>query len=248
MIGRLLKRRFLKPRASHSSVANFILASNDYGAYCIPASAAHRPAAKYVMAGDVWERDTIEFMVAHANTGDVVTAGAFFGDALPALSRSTTHTVWAFEPNPESYRCAAITVLLNDLKNVRLLNAGLGETSETRKLVVRDFAGRSLGGASKIADVVDHDGTRSTDTVSVSVVAVDDTVPSTSTVSLMQLDIEGFEEFALAGAFKTIERSRPLLILETVPKPGSKVDHLLQSLGYKITRPLDSENVLLDCR
>jgi len=224
----------------------FIFAANKYGEYCVPSAATHRPAAQCVINGEVWENDTIEFMVANCRDRDVITAGTFFGDALPALSAASTGTVWGFEPNPESYRCAAITVLLNDLKNVKLMNVALGEKPESKRLVVRGFDGRSLGGLSQIADVVNSYGPRGPDTVPVNVVAIDDVVPVTAKVGILHLDIEGFEEFALSGAFKTIERKRPALILETAPTAATNAGKLLHSLGYRVTRALSS-NSLLQC-
>jgi FkbM family methyltransferase len=176
-------------------------------------------------------------MLANCGDGAVITAGTFFGDALPALSKATAGTVWAFEPSPENYRCAAMTVLLNDLKNVRLQNVGLGEKAEKRQLVVKDRDGRALGGASQIADITD----RGTESVPVSLVAVDEVMPRTSSVSVIHLDIEGFEEYALRGAMETIRRNRPLLILETVPNPD-----LLRFLGYRVTRELDAQVSLLE--
>jgi FkbM family methyltransferase len=246
-LSRFLKARFFGPAASNIKISDFIFSSNRYGVYCIPAAAAHRPAAETVMAGQVWERNTVEFMIAHCSRGDVVTAGSFFGDALPALSQATLNTVWAFEPNPHNYRCSAITTLLNDLKNVELQNAALGERSEIRQLVVRDFAGRALGGASQLVGIADQKAQRGDETVPVNVVAIDDAVPKTSHVALIQLDVEGFEEFALAGAVKTIERSRPRLVLETIPPTSSKAGQLLARLGYRITRELDAQVVLLEC-
>jgi FkbM family methyltransferase len=243
--GRRLKRILFRS----TSAADFILASNRYGVYCIPASHSHRPAARDLMAGGVWEAETTEFIAEHCSGGDVVTAGAWAGDALPALSMATSphHSVWAFEPNPESFRCCAVTVLLNNLKNVKLVNAALGELMDTKHLIVRDFCGQALGGASQIVDVCDSNGNRGTEAVAVEVVTIDDVVPTTATVSVIQLDIEGFEEFALAGAVKTITRNRPLLILETVPAATSPAGRFLESSGYRVSRRLDSENVLLEC-
>jgi FkbM family methyltransferase len=202
------------------------------------------------MAGDVWEPETVEFITQHCEAGDVITAGAWAGDSLPAFSQATSPRgrVWAFEPHPDSFRCCTVTVLLNDLKNVQLVNAGLGEKSDVRHLVVRDLTGIVLGGASHIVDSANSDGKRGDDTVPINIVAIDDLVPDTAHVSVLQLDIEGFEEFALVGAVKTIKRCRPFIILETVPKLDSVAGRLLQSLEYRITRPLDSENVLLECR
>ena len=234
-----------KPRLN-----GLIFAKNRFGCYCIPAEASHRPAPKSIIAGKVWEPETIAYCLGHANSGDIVTAGAFFGDSLPAFSAvaGQNNTVWAFEPNPENFRCASITVLLNDLKNVRLVNAGLGAQSGASEIVIRDFSGRSLGGASQIVGTVDSTGQKRGDTsVPVEIVAIDDIVPETRTVSLIQLDVEGFEEFAILGAAKTIARCRPKLILEYGPKEGSPAKKLLNDLGYSVTRRLDSENFLLEC-
>jgi len=211
---------------------NFIFARNEYGFYCIPFAASHRPAAVCVMAGHVWERKTVEFILQHCGGAEVVTAGAFFGDALPALSK-VCKRIWAFEPNPENHRCAQITVLLNDLRNVALHQTGLGERCERRELVVKDHEGRSLGGASQMADITD----RGHEAVSIDLVTIDSVVDERSAVSIIHLDVEGFEEYALRGAQRTIERCRPLLILETVPQGLDE--------HYRLDRQLDKQTYLL---
>lgn len=122
---------------------NCCIAYNQFGGYCVPVSAMHRPAAKRVLAGKVWESDTIEFMISQFDSGDIITAGTFFGDFLPALSAHLQPGagIWAFEPNPESFRCAQITLMLNGLKNVVLTQAGLGAQPEVKQLVVTDTEG-----------------------------------------------------------------------------------------------------------
>jgi FkbM family methyltransferase len=209
---------------------DFVFARNRHGSYCIPAAAVHRPASQCVMSGDVWETKTVDFMLANCGAKDVVTAGAFFGDALPALSK-VCRRVWAFEPNPDNYRCAQITVLMNDLKNVTLCQAGLGESPERKQLVVKDHEGLALGGASQISDITD----RGLESVTVDIVTIDSIVPENTEISIIHLDVEGFEEYALRGAQKTIERCRPLLILETVPPVSD----------YRIECQLDSQTYLL---
>jgi FkbM family methyltransferase len=58
--------------------------------------------------------------------------------------------------------------------------------------------------------------------------------------SLIHLDIEGYEGFAIEGAEKTIKRSRPVIVLETNGSgdeygwPQEKIDSLILSWGYKI--------------
>jgi FkbM family methyltransferase len=253
--GRVMLNKFrvgvaglIRPR-KNLHVKGMIFAENRFGHYCVPAEAAHRPAGKYILAGKAWEPETVQYVAGCSHSGDVVTAGAFFGDSLPAFSLAAgENTVWAFEPNPENFRCASITVLLNGLKNVRLMNAGLGERSESGEIVIRDFSGRSLGGASQIVGVVDNTGQKRGDqAVPVEIMAIDDIVPEKRPISLIQLDVEDFEEFAIRGAAKTIARCRPKLILESIPQEGSQARKVLNDLGYSVSRRLDSENFLLEC-
>jgi len=91
-----------------------------FGTYFIPKKAAHRPAAKKVLEDGVWEPTTILGILTRAQGGDIVQAGAFFGDMLPLLSRATTNgaTIWSFEPNFENYTCARAFVEQNGLRSV----------------------------------------------------------------------------------------------------------------------------------
>jgi FkbM family methyltransferase len=188
-----------------------------FGGFCVPKSSFHRPAAKAVMSGKVWEPDTIEFIINHCRDGDIVHAGTFFGDFLPALSKGAAPgaKVWAFEPNRESFRCAKITNEINDLRNISLANCGLGAKSEQRYLQTADKEGRALGGASWIAD---EGRPERLNGEHVQMVTIDDTIGKDRNVSIIQLDVEGHEEEALSGALETIRRCLPILIIEVIPK------------------------------
>lgn len=67
--------------------------------------------------------------------------------------------------------------------------------------------------------------------------------------SLIHLDIEGFEGFALLGAKDTITKHRPLIVLETNGSgdeygwPQEKIDELLYAWGYKIIQKWDHDTV-----
>jgi len=67
--------------------------------------------------------------------------------------------------------------------------------------------------------------------------------------SLIHLDIEGFEGFALLGAKDTITKHRPLIVLETNGSgdeygwPQEKIDELLYVWGYKIIQKWDHDTV-----
>ncbi|WP_367154165.1 FkbM family methyltransferase [Methylomonas sp. HYX-M1] len=219
---------------------------NRYGGYCVPLSSHHRPAAQKVLAKAVYEPDTIEYMLENCQSGDVVHAGTYFGDFLPALAKGIPGNakVWAFEPNPENYRCARITLDLNGIENTVLTHAGLGEKQETRLIKTRDANGLALGGASRIVsgNTSDEIGTEA-----VRIVTIDDTVESDRTVSIIQLDVEGYEKEALAGGLKTIRRCLPIIILEVLPNStllGSEwFSNNILSLGYKKIQDLHGNSV-----
>jgi FkbM family methyltransferase len=217
-----------------------VIAYNEHGGYVIPTASIGRPAAQAVMAGGVWERATIDFMIRHAARGDVVHAGTYFGDFLPALSAGLAPgaKVWAFEPVLESYHCAAMTVLLNDLTNVELRGAALGADNTPLTMVVRDASGRSLGGTSRVTSETLAPGRGET----VAQVALDDAVPGDRVVSVLQLDVEKFERQALAGALRLIRRWRPVLILENTPEPQWFEEHIA-SLGYEFRDMVDVNSV-----
>ncbi|MEM6692168.1 MAG: FkbM family methyltransferase [Planctomycetota bacterium] len=190
------------------------VAYNQYGGYCVPLSAIKRPAVQKILEGEVYEPDTIAFMREHGRGGDIVHAGTFFGDFLPAISHACDDEsiVWALEPNPHSFRCAQATVAINGLSNIKLANAGLGSQREELPFQIFDQQGTSLGGLSQF---VKGGNASRDDCVMASVVRMDDLIPPSRRVGIIQLDVEGYEEQSLMGAIETIRRCRPILILET---------------------------------
>lgn len=226
-----------------NSVLQCCIAYNEFGGFCVPLSSSHRPAVQKILSGKIWEAETIEFMKTNCAGGDIVHAGTYFGDFIPALSKACDMDakVWAFEPNLENYRCASITIMINGLYNVEIMNAGLGSKKDSLSLMVSDENGRSLGGASKLVQA--RSGNKNEQFTTVEIVKVDDIVPFDRKVSIIQLDVEGFQQFALSGAIETIKRCKPILILESLPEAGYLSENILQ-LGYKIAGKIDANTIL----
>jgi hypothetical protein len=61
-------------------------------------------------------------------------------------------------------------------------------------------------------------------------VTIDETIGNRN-VTIIQLDVEGYEHNALEGAKETIERCKPIIIVEKVLKSTWFCDHL-GPLGY----------------
>ncbi len=223
---------------------NVTIAYNKYGGYCAPVSTQHRTLNQKILKGEVFEPDTIEFMISHAKDGDIVHAGTFFGDFLPGISKKLNNNakIWAFEPNPESYRCTQITIIMNGISNVNLLQSGLGAETSKTKILTKDKKGVSLGGSSTIIDNIEGNGKGE----EIQIVTIDDVIPEDREISIIQLDIEGYEKQALMGALETIKRCRPILILEDDTK-FTKSDWFKEkilSLDYNITQKLHYNTVI----
>lgn len=223
-----------------------IVSYNKYGGYCVPESSRYRPAARKVLLNDVYEPKTIEFILANCRNGDIVHAGTYFGDFLPALSKGCAPkaTIWAFEPNPENHRCANITLQINDIGNVVLTNAGLGAKNESLLMRTIDESGQSLGGGSRI---IGKDQEKVPGAETVQIVEIDDMVDSDRLISIVQLDVEGHEKEALSGALKTVRRCLPILILEVLPD-SSLLDsewfsENILNLGYRKTSTIHGNSV-----
>jgi FkbM family methyltransferase len=225
---------YAPPVSLPDDVLDCVVAFNEHGAYCVPRHAQHRPAAQAILSSRVWEAETLALI--RKIEGSVVHAGTFFGDFLPALARSRPRgAVWAFEPNRENHRCAQVTVLLNGLENVRLLRAGLSSRSGAGFVQTVNRAGTPLGGGSRLTAPVDGLGEE------VALVSIDEAVEGP--VSVIQLDVEGHEQSALAGALETIRQNRPLLLLESLPDQDWFARHLAP-LGYRRVGSVNANHVI----
>ena len=203
---------------------------NEFGRYAVPTSSQHRPAARGILWGQVWERETLAFMRAHAGRRDIVHAGLYFGDFLPGLSKAVgaDNVIYGFEPNPENFFCARLTALLNKLPNVRLYEVGLSDRAGRRIMRVADD-GVARGGVSYVVEAAPE--AASPDFQEIATATIDGIVPAMADIGIIQLDIEGLEAEALRGGMKTIQRCRPILILETVLQ--EMVEQILMPLGYR---------------
>lgn len=225
-------------RSSHPSALPCVLASNEFGSYCVPRASLRRPAAQAILRGKVWEPETIAFMRENCGGGDIIHAGTYFGDFLPGLSAAmgAGALIWAFEPNEENYRCASITIELNALcHRVKLTHAALGPENGTVMLSVLDASDYPLGGKSRI----DGSGTER-----VTQIALDGLIPHDRHVSIIQLDVEGYEEKALRGSEQLVRRDRPVLILETVPA-SDWFNELLKDCGYTFKQTVADNSVFV---
>jgi len=104
--------------------------------------------------------------------------------------------VHTFEPDPDNFE--ALCKNIEDVENIAAYHAALGSEAGTGSM---DHIDPSNIGAHQVQDGNDFD-----------IVILDDFV--LEDVDLVQLDIEGFEHFALMGGHRTIDANSPVIVLE----------------------------------
>lgn len=184
--------------------------------YFIPDYALHRPACSEMLADRFYEPQTHQLipLILKETGGNMVHAGAFFGDMLPSFA-ATGARIYAFEPVLENYVLARLCVIENNLANVMLFHAALGEAPGTARMDTGDKV--HLGGASSLSDSGQLTTLLSLDSV------------SPADVSIIQFDTEGSELTALKGCVKTIERDSPIIMIED---NECNCADFLKGLGY----------------
>ncbi|MEY8827294.1 FkbM family methyltransferase [Sedimentitalea sp. XS_ASV28] len=215
-----------------------LIGHNRFGLYHIPAAVQSRPAARAVLAGRVYEPDTIEFMRANCGDGDIIHAGTFFGDFLPGLSGNMAKgaKVWAFEPNPGSFAAARQTVALNDLGNVELRNAALSDRAGELLFQTHRKDGSQMGGVSRVVEAPGEG------VGAVRSVMLDYAVPTERKVSILQLDVEGHEKSALLGAYHIINIWQPILVLEYFEQ-ARWISRTFRNLKYRVVGKVHGNHV-----
>lgn len=190
------------------------------GDYFVPKYAEHRPASTAILSGDLYEPEThtVIAKILAERGGDLIHAGTFFGDMLPTFSRACSGIVYAFEPVLENYILAKLCLEANNLENVLLLNAALGSEISVAKIDTGSANETHRGGSSTISSEGQLTGQITIDCLGL------------ANVTVIELDVEGHELYALQGARETIERSAPVILIED---NNGECDGFLGSLGYK---------------
>ena len=194
-----------------------------------------------LMKGKVWEPKTIKFIQQNINNKSIVHCGAYIGDMLPALSKSTSATVYAFEPHPVSFFCAEKTTIMNNLKNVNLSNIGLGSKEEILDFVYEYNNGQSLAGGSRLINAIQkrkkllpeqkYKNLQNGKTIKVKINTLDSIIQDE--VGIIHYDIEGYEIDAMQGSLRLIKKYKPIIILENIKNDNMFIQKELLPLGYK---------------
>jgi FkbM family methyltransferase len=183
----------------------------------------------YLLSGEgiVPEFRLLAELVREVSGGSVLDVGANVGMYTLLLRSVTTLPIIAYEPQPFLHRILSWNIAYNRLPDVEARNLACGaEEGEVafsigiNGAVVAGGADATDAGASGGEDMDDEAERvrRGGRVARVRVTSLDRDLADRGPVSLIKMDIEGFEFQALRGARALMEKHRPRIFLEIHPK------------------------------
>jgi FkbM family methyltransferase len=190
----------------------------------------------HLLAQRCWEPHVMGFLTRQLRPDHVfVDVGANIGyftvRCAPLVSR-----VIAFEPSAKSHRYSAMNIELNELSNVELRRCALWHEDATLQIA----SDASSLGSSTVGHVRGDVTVESTEGVSLDALVRRGGI-DLPRLDVMKMDIEGAEVSALLGMRGTLERLRPVIVME-INRPAlsafeSTVDEvwtLLDEMAYRV--------------
>ena len=172
------------------------------------------------------EVETLSKMV---NPGDlVVEVGANIGALTVPMAQFVGpqgHVV-AFEPQCILFQNLCANLSLNDLTNVRAINAAVGRENGSVTLPKIDYSAPGMFGAHSIEGATDGE--------EVQLLALDHYL-RTNRCRLMKIDVEGMEEQVILGARAYIDQHKPILYVENDRQEKSpSLIRTLMDMDYRL--------------
>lgn len=129
-----------------------------------------------------------------------------------------------FEPNPIAYKLLIANIALNDMADLfDVSHLGVGVSDKAGGGYAMEDRDRNLGAAQMLEGEGDLQVVRGDD-------ALADVSPD-----FIKIDVEGMEMEALNGLTATIERSRPVLMVEVDHQNDEAFHAFLEQIGYRVT-------------
>lgn len=155
-------------------------------------------------------------------SGTFVDAGANIGNhTLFFSTECNADKIISIEMDKKIFEVLSTNVNENNLQNVTLINVGVGE--QEKFVSISDVNETNVG----MTKVLDDGG----DT---KIVTLDSILENENNISLIKLDVEGYEKNALLGLTKTLSLQSPILVTELENQElFNEFEKIISPLGYK---------------
>jgi FkbM family methyltransferase len=234
---------------------SFVLASSDHGTLIVNRLDYHKPdpASGYGVGYDILEHSSFEASEIDAcmailnlkreQSGDGVVAidcGANIGTHTIDWARRMTGwgSVIAIEAQERIFYALAGNIAINNCLNVRAINAAVAEKDGLMEIPMPDYGSPASFGSLElkkrpgnefIGQEVRYEGSS---LATVRTLTLDSL--NLARVDLIKIDVEGMELEVLQGASKTIQKSKPILLAETIKVDHIKLREVLEGSGYQV--------------
>lgn len=184
-----------------------------------------------------WEPHILKFSQMYLNefkNKNIVDIGAHFGYHTLNFAKLTNGQVYSFEPQPQNYNLLKLNAKINNLQNIYPMMIGLSSKNESSKipLVLKTKEKGNMGDFTinnLTSNFYSKIKSRTLDSFNY------------KDISLIKIDVQGWEKKVLKGAKNTINLNKPLLIIEfekhQLLKSNTSVEELIsyiRKLNYHI--------------
>ncbi len=181
----------------------------------------HSSSASAVLYTKMPDWEEMQFLLHFLRPGDTfVDVGANIGVYTLLASSLPGVRVEAFEPSPPSCQRLTENVQLNRLDGVTVHRMAVGDSAGAVAMT------RGLDSTNRLLP----DGADRRDADIVPICRLDDALSATSQVSLVKIDVEGFEPAVIRGARALFDRCHPALIIER--NEADQLTAVLRECGY----------------
>ena len=182
----------------------------------------------------LYDRRELALVREHLGDGDFVDVGAHVGLYTVAAAVHGRGRVLAFEPNPSARTQLAANVALNERRDVLLVPKAVGDAPGTALLHVPQTPDPSF---SSLAAGRFAEG----EPIEVEVTTVDAEVEAAGLrPSVVKVDVEGGELAVVGGMQRTLERHRPVLLVEVNEESAGELARRLEGYsGFRVGRGLE---------
>jgi len=234
IVGTKLKSKFTKVIETDGNIGKHtVLLKNNLGKLYCPFSPDF--VCDEIKKNKIWEEHIQQEFEKYVKQGDtVIDAGAYVGIHTLKLSKlvSPSGLVYAFEPDPETFKILQHNIKLNNINNVKLFNVALGD-KESNLEIKKTFDANKGATQWKYKDDFSN------------VVSKTITIDSLDLKKLnfIKIDVEEMESSVFRGMENTIKKFKPIILFESFKENNDKNFKILSNYGYTIENIKDHDYI-----
>ena len=175
----------------------------------------------------IWDESSVEMIINQIKNDNTtfIDIGCNYGAySIPIAKLKNKINVYCFDPSEKALNQLKDNILLNDIKNIRYFNIGIGEKNKT-VFFNDEIKNYKNSGSYEISDK--YSGKK------ILINSIDNLIDNNTIIPkkkiIIKIDIEGYEFLALQGLIKTIKKYDVFIFFEFSKKLVSNHDNLLIS-------------------